>query len=98
MSLSQVSRVYKDKLAEAKDIDMFDKSLKEIVKKTFDDIFSEKSTLKAPLIYCHFAKGIGEPKYMPINSWDALLKILMDALKVTITEVLLNLIYGQELF
>ena len=90
--------MYKDKLAEAKDIDMFDKSLKEIVKKTFDDIFSEKSTLKAPLIYCHFAKGIGEPKYMPINSWDALLKILMDALKVTITEVLLNLIYGQELF
>ena len=77
--------MYKDKLAEAKDIDMFDKSLKEIVKKTFDDIFSEKSTLKAPLIYCHFAKGIGEPKYMPINSWDALLKILMDALKVTVS-------------
>ena len=77
--------MYKDKLAEAKDIDMFDKSLKEILKKTFDDIFSEGSTLAAPLIYCHFAKGIGEPKYMPINTWDALLKILMDALKVAVS-------------
>ena len=85
MILSQVARVYKDKLAEAKDIDIFDKSLKEILKKTFDDIFVESSTLAAPLIFCHFAKGIGEPKYMPINKWDALLKILMDALKVTVS-------------
>ena len=58
--------------------------MKEILKKTFDDIFVEASTLAAPLIYCHFAKGIGEPKYMPINTWDALLKILMDALKVIV--------------
>ena len=81
----QVARVYKDKLADAKDIDLFDKSLREILKKTFDDIFKESSTLKAPLIYCHFAKGIGEPKYMPVTSWDSLLKILMDALKVRVS-------------
>ena len=85
MILSQVARVYKDKLAEAKDIDVFDKALKEILKKTFDDIFIESSTLKSPLIYCHFAKGIGEPKYMPVTSWDALVKLLMDALKVTVS-------------
>ena len=77
--------MYKDKLAEAKDIDVFDKALKEILKKTFDDIFIESSTLKSPLIYCHFAKGIGEPKYMPVTSWDALVKLLMDALKVTVS-------------
>ena len=84
-SVLQVARVYKDKLADAKDIDLFDKSLREILKKTFDDIFKESSTLKAPLIYCHFAKGIGEPKYMPVTSWDSLLKILMDALKVRVS-------------
>ena len=92
LSISQVSRVYKDKLAEAKDIDMFDKSLKEILKKTFDEHFSEAKSLAAPLIYCHFAKGVGEPKYMPINTWDSLLKLLMDALKVVATFFLLDLI------
>ena len=92
LSISQVSRVYKDKLAEAKDIDMFDKSLKEILKKTFDEHFSEAKSLAAPLIYCHFAKGVGEPKYMPINTWDSLLKLLMDALKVAATFFVLVLI------
>ena len=79
-------------MAEAKDIDMFDKSLKEILKKTFDEHFSEAKSLAAPLIYCHFAKGVGEPKYMPINTWDALLKLLMDALKVAATFFLVNLV------
>ena len=83
----QVARVYKDKLADAKDIDLFDKSLREILKKTFDDIFKESSTLKAPLIYCHFAKGIGEPKYMPIKTWDALNKLLTDALRVNMLSI-----------
>jgi len=32
------------------------------------------------LIYCHFAAGIGEPKYLSIPSWPHLSKILEEAL------------------
>ena len=73
-------RVYRDKLADMKDIELFDKTLKDILKKSFDDI-PEQEVLKSPLIYCHFAKGIGEPKYMPINNWEGLNKTLTDALR-----------------
>ena len=33
-----------------------------------------------PLIYCHFAQGVGEPKYFPISSWEYLRKTLDEAL------------------
>lgn len=33
-----------------------------------------------PLIYCHFAEGIGEPKYAPVKNWAQLVKSLDDAL------------------
>ena len=52
---------------------------KDIIKKSFDDI-PEIEVLSKPLIFCHFAKGIGEPKYMPITEWGVLNKILTDAL------------------
>ena len=73
-------RVYRDKLADGKDIEMFDKTQRDILKKTFDDL-PDTEILTEPLIYCHFAKGIGEPKYMPITQWDYLNKLLTDALK-----------------
>ena len=59
----EVNRVYRDKLADLKDIETYDKTLKDIYKKTFDDI-PETDVMINPLIFCHFAKGIGEPKYM----------------------------------
>ena len=34
-----------------------------------------------PLIYCHFATGIGEPKYMPVSTWESLKKLLEEALE-----------------
>lgn len=38
--------------------------------------------LKAePLIYCHFANGIGEPKYMAVSNWETLKKNLDEALE-----------------
>ena len=76
----EVQRVYKDKLADNKDLEAYDKSLKDILKKSFDDMNTDE-ILTAPLIFCHFAKGIGEPKYMPIPSWESLNKLLTDALK-----------------
>ena len=55
--------------------------MKDILKKSFDDMGTEEIIVQ-PLIFCHFAKGIGEPKYMPIKTWDALNKLLTDALRV----------------
>jgi len=76
----ETHRVYLDKLADGKDIENFEKIQRDILKKSFDDI-PEVEVLAKPLIYCHFAKGIGEPKYMPIMEWDGLNKILTDALR-----------------
>ena len=76
----ETMRVYRDKLADLKDIEIFDKTQKDMLKKNFDDM-PENEVMVEPLIYCHFAKGIGEPKYMPVSQWDYLNKLLTDALK-----------------
>ena len=34
-----------------------------------------------PLLYCHFALGIGEPKYLPVQSWNSLKKNLEETLE-----------------
>lgn len=33
------------------------------------------------MIYCHFAQGMGDPKYMPVVDYSSLQKLLVDALK-----------------
>lgn len=40
----------------------------------------ETSLNKQPLLYCHFATGIGDPKYMPVSNWKSINKILTDAM------------------
>ena len=40
----------------------------------------EQEVMAKPNILCHFAKGIGEPRYVPITSWPDLNVILTDAL------------------
>lgn len=40
----------------------------------------EGIVFERPNIYCHFAGGIGEPKYMPIETWDQLNKLLSEAM------------------
>lgn len=32
-------------------------------------------------MYCHFANGVGEPKYMPVQSWELLSQTLVEALE-----------------
>uniref|UniRef100_UPI00398F1A35 dynein axonemal heavy chain 11 n=1 Tax=Pristiophorus japonicus TaxID=55135 RepID=UPI00398F1A35 len=78
--LHESSRVYADKLMEEKDIEHFYKVLIDTAKRYFevidDHIFTQK-----PLIYCHFAQGVGEPRYMPVTNWKKLHTILTDALE-----------------
>ena len=40
----------------------------------------EVAVRQEPLIFCHFASGIGEPKYLPVSSWAGLSRTLEEAL------------------
>lgn len=77
--LHEATRVYCDKLVEKKDIDLFSKMINDVIKKGFEEL-DENYVLEKPLIYSHFAEGIGDPKYLPVKEWNVLSKLLNDAL------------------
>nr|XP_006635186.1 PREDICTED: dynein heavy chain 9, axonemal isoform X1 [Lepisosteus oculatus] len=78
--LHESNRVYRDKMVEEKDFEIFDKIQTDMVKKFYEDIEETLEETKKMNMYCHFATGIGEPKYMPIQSWETLNKTLLEAL------------------
>jgi len=51
-----------------------------------------------PLIFSHFAEGIGDQKYMPIQSWSALQGLLNGAMKSynELTGVAMNLVLFED--
>uniref|UniRef100_A0A7M4FBW4 Dynein axonemal heavy chain 11 n=1 Tax=Crocodylus porosus TaxID=8502 RepID=A0A7M4FBW4_CROPO len=77
--LHESSRVYGDKLVEAKDCSSFHKRLMDTAHKYFEGI-EDHVLLQPPLIYCHFASGIAEPLYMPVKNWEVLRKMLTETL------------------
>ncbi|XP_017170010.1 dynein axonemal heavy chain 9 isoform X1 [Mus musculus] len=79
--LHESSRVYRDKMVEEKDFNLFDKIQTEFLKKNFDDSEEVLKQTQNLNMYCHFANGIGEPKYMPVQSWDLLNQTLVEALE-----------------
>ncbi|XP_049715503.1 dynein axonemal heavy chain 9 isoform X4 [Elephas maximus indicus] len=79
--LHESNRVYRDKMVEEKDFDLFDKIQTEVMKKIFDDIEETMEQTQNLNMYCHFANGIGEPKYMPVQSWELLTQTLVEALE-----------------
>ncbi|NXF83974.1 DYH9 protein, partial [Sclerurus mexicanus] len=78
--LHESNRVYRDKMVEANDYSTFDKIQRDMVKKFYDDIEKTLEQTKRMNIYCHFAKGTGEPGYRPISTWEELNQILLEAL------------------
>ncbi|NXS46386.1 DYH9 protein, partial [Balaeniceps rex] len=78
--LHESNRVYRDKMVEERDYDTFDKIQREMVKKFYDDIEETLEQTKRMNVYCHFAKGISEPSYRPVPTWEVLNQILMEAL------------------
>ncbi|XP_068770010.1 dynein axonemal heavy chain 9 [Struthio camelus] len=78
--LHESNRVYRDKMVEEKDYGTFDKMQLEMVKKFYDEIEETLEQTKQMNIYCHFAKGIGEPSYKPVPNWEELNQILVEAL------------------
>lgn len=77
--MHEASRVYGDKLIDRRDIDTFGKLVVETVKKSFEEI-EENDIFEKPLIFCHFAEGIGDPKYFQIHDFARLSNLLNDAL------------------
>uniref|UniRef100_A0A8C3J4X5 Dynein axonemal heavy chain 17 n=1 Tax=Calidris pygmaea TaxID=425635 RepID=A0A8C3J4X5_9CHAR len=77
--LHEAERVYGDKLVDEKDQKGFGKVLADTCKKFFSEL-NEELVFAKPNIYCHFAQGVGDSKYMPVPSWPALNKLLVEAL------------------
>uniref|UniRef100_A0A8B9HPK8 Dynein, axonemal, heavy chain 9 n=1 Tax=Astyanax mexicanus TaxID=7994 RepID=A0A8B9HPK8_ASTMX len=78
--LHESNRVYRDKMVEDKDFSTFDKLQSEMVGKFYEDMEEALEEAKVMNMYCHFALGIGEPRYMPVQSWESLNKTLLEAL------------------
>ncbi|XP_015272477.1 PREDICTED: dynein heavy chain 17, axonemal [Gekko japonicus] len=77
--LHEAERVYCDKLVEEKDQESFGRVMMATCKKFFEDL-GDNVVFAKPNIYCHFAQGIGEPKYLPVANWQILNKLLKEAL------------------
>lgn len=77
--MHEASRVYKDKLVDRRDQLNWTKMLADLLKKSFDSL-DENLVFQQPLIFCHFADGIGDPKYMPIQDFPQLSRLLNEAL------------------
>ncbi|KAI5103364.1 dynein beta chain, ciliary, partial [Silurus meridionalis] len=78
--MHECNRVYRDRLTDVPDIELFEKIQEDVCKSCFEEIDSGK-LMEKPNIYCHFAQGIGDPQYFPIPSWTALNKLLTEALE-----------------
>uniref|UniRef100_A0A8C0VE51 Dynein axonemal heavy chain 17 n=1 Tax=Cyanistes caeruleus TaxID=156563 RepID=A0A8C0VE51_CYACU len=74
--IHEAERVYGDKLVDEEDQYSFKKLLADICKELNEELVFAK-----PNIYCHFAQGMDESKYMPVASWAALSGLLGEALE-----------------
>ena len=89
----EAHRVYADRLNDEKDMELFKKALVETVKKCFDrqsaseqalesccaalaDV-DEASVMKTPLLFCHFARGLGDSKYGSVSNIDRIFLLLI---------------------
>lgn len=74
----ECNRVYGDKLVDQTDISTFNKIIVEAVRKGIES-YNDDVVFGKPHIYCHFALGLSENKYMPIQNWEQLQKLLQEA-------------------
>uniref|UniRef100_A0A8D3CLD0 Dynein axonemal heavy chain 11 n=1 Tax=Scophthalmus maximus TaxID=52904 RepID=A0A8D3CLD0_SCOMX len=92
--LHESSRVYSDKLMEEKDVELFDKILLDTGKRYFEvgNEEHESTFIHQPLVYCHFAQGVGEPRYHQVDK-----QTLADALEhYNELHAVMNLVLFEE--
>ncbi|KAM7371234.1 hypothetical protein PAMP_010722 [Pampus punctatissimus] len=78
--LHESNRVYRDKLVEEQDFQLFDKLQADTVKKFYEDMEETLVQTREMNLYCHFARGLGEARYMAAESWSSLSKTLLEVL------------------
>uniref|UniRef100_A0A7N6A444 Dynein heavy chain 9, axonemal n=1 Tax=Anabas testudineus TaxID=64144 RepID=A0A7N6A444_ANATE len=78
--LHESCRVYRDKLVEEQDFQVFDKLQADTVKKFHEDMEETLEQAREMNLYCHFARGLGEARYMAAESWSSLNKTLLEVL------------------
>ena len=78
--MHEVTRVYNDKLIDQNDRDQLIKIIQENVKKSFEDL-NQTALNRTPLMYCHFAGGMGDAKYKPVKDWPNIKQILETSLE-----------------
>uniref|UniRef100_A0A670I3M4 Dynein axonemal heavy chain 17 n=1 Tax=Podarcis muralis TaxID=64176 RepID=A0A670I3M4_PODMU len=78
--LHEATRVYCDKLVEEKDQESFGKKQLMGLCLSFLQELGDNVVFAKPNIYCHFAQGIGDPKYLPVSNIQSLNKLLSEAL------------------
>ncbi|XP_028263973.1 dynein axonemal heavy chain 9 isoform X2 [Parambassis ranga] len=78
--LHESNRVYRDKLVEEQDFQLLDRLQEDTVKKFYEDMDETLEQTKKMNLYCHFARGLGESKYMAAESWSSVNKTLLEAL------------------
>lgn len=81
--LHESERVYSDRLVTPADLEAYNKAAVALAKKYFnvadiDDYYKKKDA--KPLIFCHFARGLGDKLYDEVNDYNSLYKTLMEAL------------------
>ncbi|XP_032221173.2 dynein beta chain, ciliary [Nematostella vectensis] len=78
--MHECNRVYRDKLIDDKDMEVFDKIQIDMTKKFFEEL-DEEAMYAKPNMFSHFSSGIGEPKYLAVPDWEVLSKLLTEALE-----------------
>ncbi|KAM4623876.1 dynein axonemal heavy chain 9 isoform 1-T1 [Polymixia lowei] len=78
--LHESDRVYRDKMVEDRDFRAFDKLRADAVKKFYEDVEDTLEQTREMNLYCHFAHGLGEARYMAVESWSSLSKTLLEVL------------------
>nr|XP_004569740.1 dynein heavy chain 9, axonemal [Maylandia zebra] len=78
--LHESNRVYRDKLVEEQDFQLFDRLQADTVKKFYEDMEETLEQTREMNLYCHFAHGQGEARYMAVESWSSLSKTLLEVL------------------
>ncbi|KAL3288579.1 hypothetical protein HHI36_003018 [Cryptolaemus montrouzieri] len=77
--LHETNRVYEDQMVDKNDLDNYKKIVKEVLRQHAEDE-DERIVMEEPLIFCHFALGIGDPKYFQIRNFTHLNDLLQEAL------------------
>lgn len=83
--LHETYRTYGDKMVDEIDRKQLTKLTDEFVKKSYEEL-DQAAVKQEPIIFTHFATGMGEPKYGQISDW-ATLKRLLDEAQMQYDEV-----------